>query len=730
MQNSLWCQLVWATSILLTLAGIVAAVVGRPTGVALIAIGGSALALFSLATEFRLARTKDSALPISEGIIASGGMGFIVAIALVTGVTPVTLTPAVRGAVLATGIQALVLTVDVNPPATVRQARLELIALSHGVVLAASLVALGWVPRIDPTAPSTLQAVLLAYAVGFSAMALNAFWTRRLRPETVPPRPGTQTRYWESVVLTAVVIGVPSAFVLALGGGTQAVVGGQPLTQAAALVAGISATLAFGSLSAPTSSPAFLRAIGGRLSALLQHGIVIILFVNVLVIAVLLVVPALYVWVLGVFFGLLVFGVALNYLMIVYVHPPDDDEPSNRVDDTVNAEDMAVPAESPPMPDDGVPVTVIVNGFNEVESLSESLPYNLEALPSVQFILLPAAKSNDGTIELMQQAVADHPDRVRLIKGTAGSKAGDLNLVWDAIETPYVLLLDADETIEADFITRGLEVFRNQPNVGVVQGRKLAANPDESRLSRFVSIERQHSTWLDGTFMSDWFDAGHFAGSCAMFRHEVPMAIDGWSPEMLTEDIDMTLRLYLETDWRVEYVAEMVGQELNPQTWWALVSQRERWARGWIEVATKHLPRLLSQWRQLGATKTFGLTWLLLTAVSAPIYTLLPALVVYGLIASPPAIPGTLAVLLALYLLPERGISFFYTAKNDPSLPTPRRRLPSVVAYAYGWILFGWLVQLHSMYLQLAGATGIWHVTKKRGSASGKREPRATKRSS
>lgn len=175
MQNSLWYQLVWATSILLTLAGIVAAVVGRPTGVALIAIGGSALALFSLATEFRLARTKDSALPISEGIIASGGMGFIVAIALVTGVTPVTLTPAVRGAVLATGIQALVLTVDVNPPATVRQARLELIALSHGVVLAASLVALGWVPRIDPTAPSTLQAVLLAYAVGFSAMASTRF---------------------------------------------------------------------------------------------------------------------------------------------------------------------------------------------------------------------------------------------------------------------------------------------------------------------------------------------------------------------------------------------------------------------------------------------------------------------------------------------------------------------------------------------------------------------------
>lgn len=706
--DSRWHRVGWTGGVVLTITGVLGTIGGLSVSVVAILVGLSILALFSLATELKLAWELTDGAPVRVAVIASGGFVFVGSLALSLGLFG-SLPSTVAGVVFATGVQALVLTVDVSPNRSGRRAQFPITVLGHGVVLAGTVLALGWLPGVVLTA-STTAAVLLLYAVGFSAMVLNAFWTRQLRPQQTPPRPGTEVRFWEAMVLVSVIVGIVSAFALALLGGTTAVAEGSVGAQVAAAVAAMAAVLALASLSVPAKPPRVLGRLAGRLETVLQHGVAIVLFVNVLLIGVFLVVPRLFRWVLGGFLALLLFGVTLNYLMIVYVWQPD------------------APDKPTPTLEDGESVTVVVNGFNEFETLSESLPYNLEALSDVQFLLLPAAKSNDGTIEFMQRMAAAHPDRVRVVLGTAGSKAGDLNLAWDSIETPYALLLDADETIEDDFVARGLSVFRKRPAVGVVQGRKLAAHPDGSRLTRFVTIERQHSTWLDSVFMTDWFGASHFAGSSAMFRREVPPTVNGWDHSMLTEDIDFTIRLETQTEWSVTYESDMVAQELNPQSWWGLIIQRQRWARGWVEVAVKHLPRLLRSWRTLGAMKTFGLSWLLLTAISAPLYTITPALVAYGFIGSVPAMPWLLVILISIYLLPERPISFVYTAINDPSLSTDRRRLPAIVCYAYGWIAFGWMIQLHAMYLQLAGAKTAWNVTKKQASTTGKRAPKQTKR--
>jgi uncharacterized protein YegP (UPF0339 family) len=42
-----------------------------------------------------------------------------------------------------------------------------------------------------------------------------------------------------------------------------------------------------------------------------------------------------------------------------------------------------------------------------------------------------------------------------------------------------------------------------------------------------------------------------------------------------------------------------------------------------------------------------------------------------------------------------------------------------MLAHAYLWIPVGWVVQIHALYLQLAGAPRTWHVTPKRGRATG-----------
>jgi cellulose synthase/poly-beta-1,6-N-acetylglucosamine synthase-like glycosyltransferase len=61
----------------------------------------------------------------------------------------------------------------------------------------------------------------------------------------------------------------------------------------------------------------------------------------------------------------------------------------------------------------------------------------------------------------------DHPARVRVAEATGGSKAADLNATWEHVETPYVLILDADETVDPAFVTRALGILTAQPDIGI-----------------------------------------------------------------------------------------------------------------------------------------------------------------------------------------------------------------------------------------------------------------------
>ncbi|MFC6721604.1 glycosyltransferase [Natrialbaceae archaeon GCM10025896] len=329
--------------------------------------------------------------------------------------------------------------------------------------------------------------------------------------------------------------------------------------------------------------------------------------------------------------------------------------------------------------------------------------------------MVPAEKSTDRTVAIAEEYRERYPDRVRVIEGTSGSKAGDLNLAWEHIDTPYVLLLDADETVDAAFVARGLDVLEDSPSVGIVQGRKVERYPYDSGLARFVSVERRHSTWMDHPFMHDVFGASHFAGSAALLRYEVPLAVDGWSDETLTEDIDLTLRLYLDTSWRVRYVPGMVARTLNPKSVLTLVRQRRRWARGWVSALATHGVDILRNGRRLGWIRSVGLIWLLFTAVNAPLYTVFPALVVGWLLGLAPTVPFWLVVSLAIIVIPARVIAFGYAALRDPEIPVRARPLSiaELLVHTSLWIPMTWFIQLHALYLQLSGAPKIWEGTEK-----------------
>jgi len=690
---------IWYTSIVLAIIGVLFLLTGQPqVGITLATVGGSSLALFVIWDEIQRASSGERNSTTQLALTLGGATLFITTVAFSTNVIPSEASISVRVVTLVLGLQALALTLE-NHPATISlTARLIILCAGHGAVLAGSVLLL-------PFGPTNTPGGLLLYAAGVPTLLLHAFWIRTYRSK-VGSMSQTNKKRWEGTLLITIIIGVPSVLIFSLTGTGEALVPSDVIATLVLAVTGITTILGVGIISAPQTSPWITQLFERHIVAVTLHTLATLILVNITVFAIFLIVPQLFLPILSGILVVILVGVVLNYSMIFHAQRSSfrDYNDDKKMYSETSLSD----------------VTVVITGFDEAAVLPETLKHNLTELEKSPFVLVPAMRSTDGTIELMKNATEVHPERVRVIEGTTGSKAGDLNRVWQYIETPYVLVLDADETIGADFVRRGLIHFNSDPSVGIVQGRKIASSPTVDAFQRFVTIERQHSTLLDDSLMDDIFGAGHFAGSSAMFRHEVPIGVSGWDPSFLTEDIELTLRIYTQTKWNLKYDANMISQEINPKSWGALVRQRERWARGWAQVAVVHERDVLQSWRHIGGRKAGGLSWLLFTSVSAPIFTILPALSLHWYLGLAPQTSAVVALIIALVLLPERGISFVYTAIRDPEIETSAGRTIESLLFAYTWILFSWLVQLHSLYLELSGTENVWHRTKKE-SATGER---------
>ena len=238
------------------------------------------------------------------------------------------------------------------------------------------------------------------------------------------------------------------------------------------------------------------------------------------------------------------------------------------------------------------PVSFLIPAFNEERNIARTLEGVLAVdYPDFEVVVIDDC-STDGTLAAIEPFLAD--PRVRLVRKLVNEgKAMALNDAIPVTRGELLLVQDAD-AVPVPEILRYLVPHFRFPRCAAVTGNPRVANRD-SFLAKLQAIEFASIISMLRRAQRVWGRIMTMSGVVGIFRRQALYDVGLYSPEMATEDIDLTWRLQLR-HWDVRYESRAVMWMRVPQSFTGLVRQRRRWALGLSQVLTRHGHDLL-QWK-------------------------------------------------------------------------------------------------------------------------------------
>lgn len=243
-------------------------------------------------------------------------------------------------------------------------------------------------------------------------------------------------------------------------------------------------------------------------------------------------------------------------------------------------------------------VQVVVACKNEelvVDSLVRAL-LSLDYPPDRLNVLVVDDASTDTTGAKLDRWSALDP-RLRVLHrptDAGGGKSGALNDALAQVSAEILVIFDADHEPQRNVLYRLVRHFRD-PEVECVMGRCIIRNGQESEMASLVFID-----FLSGYLVNEYgrqalFELPACGGANCAVRRSTLEALNGWNPETVTEDTDLTIRVVLHGG-RVRFDPTAIDFEeavLSARRFWR---QRYRWSRGHQQCAREYaIPAIRSR---------------------------------------------------------------------------------------------------------------------------------------
>ncbi len=245
-----------------------------------------------------------------------------------------------------------------------------------------------------------------------------------------------------------------------------------------------------------------------------------------------------------------------------------------------------------PMPATWPSVSILIPAHNEEAVINRALRAVLALdYPDLEVIVVDDG-STDHTLDAFVRLVRD--PRVRIVRKTRNEgKALALNDAMPLARSELLLVLDADAEPAPDLL-RWLVPHFQHARVAAVTGNPRVRNTN-SFLARLQAIEFSSIVSLLRRSQRIWGRITTVSGVVTLIRRSAVLDVGGFSPNMPTEDIELTWKLQ-KRFYDVRYEPRAVCWMTVPLSYRGLWRQRLRWARGLMQVLRKHAD-VLVHWR-------------------------------------------------------------------------------------------------------------------------------------
>jgi len=223
---------------------------------------------------------------------------------------------------------------------------------------------------------------------------------------------------------------------------------------------------------------------------------------------------------------------------------------------------------------------------------------------------------DDGSTDETKSMVDEYASKFSFIKaihrvGNGGNgKPEALNVGLKMASNDIILIFDADYLPPRDCLERLVAPFVDV-EVGGVMGRVVPVNSGESFVSRMMDIERAGGYQISQQARYNLNLIPQFGGTVGGFRRSVLKAVGGFDASMLTEDTDLTYKLYLN-GWKIAYVNAAECYEEAVWSWETREKQLTRWAVGHDQCLFKYFfstlrSPVLSFWQKIDGVLLLGI---------------------------------------------------------------------------------------------------------------------------
>lgn len=206
--------------------------------------------------------------------------------------------------------------------------------------------------------------------------------------------------------------------------------------------------------------------------------------------------------------------------------------------------------------------------------------------PLAEVLIVYESDNSDSTAEEARKLAGR--ERVEALRNTgqhSGSKAGALNFALEKVDSELVAIFDADHEAIPEAVDAAVSKLEEDPELSYISGRTLKKEDDLPGKIGYGESLFFHQL---PSLLTDKFFKFHLPLTTnSFFRRSHVLECGGFDPSVLTEDMELGVRLFLDGR-KTSFEPSVVSMETSARTmrdWW---DQKKRWMRGSIQVSRLH----------------------------------------------------------------------------------------------------------------------------------------------